>query len=322
MSRILLLDHAATGAALDTDRLLGALRTALIATSRGDTSTPPRVAAYAPAGILGAMPGYVPGLGLAGKFVSIFSGLGPGGRSAHQGLVALFDENDGHLLAIMNGEAITARRTTGSATVAFQALAPPQVERIAVVGAGTQARAQLALLQHLEADAEIVVSRTPASAAEVADEYGVQASTSVEEAVSGADVVFCCTHAGQPVVRHAWLRPHAHVSSVGGSLGPELEHATVTGGSLFVEWPGASTCAPPAGAHELQDVPDGHARLVGEVLARDVLARDVLAGDVPARTADELTVFKSTGYAALDVAAAAATYEAATAAGLGTEVTI
>lgn len=63
--------------------------------------------------------------------------------------------------------------------------------------------------------------------------------------------------------------------------------------------------AGPAGAHELQDIPAGHAALVGQ--------GQVLDGDWH-RPADRRTVFKSTGYAALDVAAA---YEAATDQGIG-----
>jgi ornithine cyclodeaminase/alanine dehydrogenase-like protein (mu-crystallin family) len=308
MSATLVLDHDQVREALSPDLLLPAVRTALIATSREEASTPPRIAAYSPAGVLGAMPGYVPGLGMAGKFVSIFRPDGPGRRSSHQGVVALFDENDGRLLALMNGEAITAKRTAASATVAYQALAPSSVATIAVIGAGVQAVAQLELLAELGVGGEVVAaSRTPRSAADVAERFGITAAPTIQEAASAADVVFCCTDADQPVIQYSWLRTHAHVSSVGGSSGPELDHLTASRGSLFVEWPGAVSSAPPAGAHELQDIPRDHATLLGSVLS----------GARPGRAADELTVFKSTGYAALDVAAAAAAYQAATAHELG-----
>ncbi|NDL59309.1 ornithine cyclodeaminase family protein [Phytoactinopolyspora mesophila] len=311
MSRTLLLDHDETRQALTLDALLPAIRTALIATSRRETSTPPRVAAVAPAGFLGAMPGYVPGLGLAGKFVTIFPGVGPGGRSAHQGIVVLFDEARGHPLALMNGEAITAVRTAASATVAVETLVSPSIRRIAVIGAGTQARAQLEILDHLGLSTKVIVaSRRPEPAAAVARLHTVESARTVSEAVSDADVIFCCTDATEPVIDYRWLRPGAHVSSVGGSRGWELDHSTVSQGTLFVEWPGAISAPPPAGAHELQDLPDEHATLIGSVLC----------GDEPAPAADVLTVYKSTGYAALDVAAAAAAYDVALQAGLGTWV--
>nr|WP_281352423.1 NAD(P)-binding domain-containing protein [Phytoactinopolyspora alkaliphila] len=291
--------------------MLPAVRTALIATSRNEASTPPRIAAIAPAGILGAMPGYVAGLGLAGKFVAIFRPGGPTGPSTHHGIVALFDENDGHVLALMSGEAVTAARTAASATVAFQELAPSTVGRIAVIGAGVQAHAQLELLHHLGLTAEIVVaSRSQDSATHLAQRYGTATARTIQEAVCSADVVFCCTDADHPVLRHPWLRSPAHISSVGGSRGHELDRSTVTGGTLYVEWPGAVSHAPPAGAHELQDVSPDRAALLGSVLS----------GDHPGRTGDELTVFKSTGYAALDVAAASVAYQRATELGFGTRI--
>lgn len=254
------------------------------------------------------MPGFVPGLGLAAKLTSVFPDPQIEGRSTHAGLIAKFDENDGQLLAIVDGDAVTATRTAASATVAYQALAPPDVERIVVVGAGTQARAQLEFLDHLAVDAEVVVvSRSHRSAAALAEEFGATSANSIEAAITSADVVFCCTDAAEPVIDHDWLLPHAHVGSVGGSRGPELDRATIAEGTVFVEWPGASTCPPPAGAHELQDLPDDHARLIGSVLEADRPVRDPVA----------LTVFKSTGYAGLDVAAAAVAYGAASASGRG-----
>src|ERR687890_340958 len=64
-------------------------------------------------------------------------------------------------------------------------------------------------------------------------------ASSFEEAVAGADVVCCCTDARQPVLAAGWLAPGAHVSSVGGTFGPELDPATVRSGRIFVEWRGA-----------------------------------------------------------------------------------
>ena len=137
MSRVLVLGHDDARAALDPDALLTAVTTALVSTARGQASTPPRIAAFGPAGLLGAMPGYVPGLGMAGKLVTVFAVPGVEGRSSHRGVVALFDEHDGHLLALID--------------------------------AGAQARAQLELLAHLGTDAEVVVaSRDPDSAAAAA----------------------------------------------------------------------------------------------------------------------------------------------------------
>src|SRR5260370_36432715 len=74
---------------------------------------------------------------------------------------------------------------------------------------------------------------------------------SFEEAVRGADVSACCTDSREPVIRRDWLKPGVHVSSVGGTFGPEIDPMTMSAARVFVEWPGAATNPPPAGAHAL-----------------------------------------------------------------------
>jgi ornithine cyclodeaminase/alanine dehydrogenase-like protein (mu-crystallin family) len=136
---------------------------------------------------------------------------------------------------------------------------------------------------------------------------------SFEAAVAGADVVCCCTDTREPILEAGWLAPGTHVSSVGGTFGPELDPAIVRTGRVFVEWRGAATTPPPAGAHDLQGLDPAVLTEIGEVLA----------GTRPGRTSrDELTVYKSTGHAVEDAAAAALVYRRALATGAGTTVSI
>lgn len=123
---VLVLDGAQTAAALDPARLGCAVGRALVAIARGEASSPPRIAARTPSGLLGAMPGYVPGLGLAAKLITVFADADHPGRSSHRGLVAYFDEHDGRLLALLDAEPLTALRTAATATLAFRALARPE----------------------------------------------------------------------------------------------------------------------------------------------------------------------------------------------------
>ncbi|MEU6985905.1 ornithine cyclodeaminase family protein [Streptomyces sp. NPDC046324] len=311
MNEILFLDGARTRAALDPHRLVDAMATALIAIARSEVSAPPRIAARAPDGLLGAMPGYVPGLGLGAKLVSVFADRAAPGRSSHRGVVALFDETDGRPLALMDAESLTEVRTAVTATLAARALARPRPARVAVIGTGAQARAQVGILAALDPATPVVVAgRDPRRARETAALHpAARAGAGIEEAVRGADRVFCCTGAVQPVVRRVWLGPGTHVSSVGGSHGPELDADTVRDAALFAEWPGAATTRPPSGSHEFQDLPPGKSV---------TLLGSVLVGDHPGRRdAEEITLFKSTGHAALDVAAAHVAYSVATARGWG-----
>lgn len=307
MSGVLVLDGEQTAAALEPHRVLPAVAEALIAVSRGTVSAPARIAAQTPAGLLGAMPAYVPGVGLAAKLVSVFGESGTG-HSSHRGIVALFDECTGAPLAVMDAGAITAVRTASAATLSMRALARSR-DQIAVIGTGVQARAQLGLLAALDERADIVVGGRSLEAAKAAAQLHPQArADSIEAAVRGADVVFCCTGAREPVLQRSWLRDGCHVSSVGGSEGPELDAATLADATVYVEWPGAAVAAPPAGAHELQGYDSARLRLLGTALD---------TGGAHRADATPLTVFKSTGHAALDVAAAAVVLAFAREHGLG-----
>lgn len=309
MSHLLVLDRADTRAGLEPGRVIDAVARALIALGRGEVSAPPRIAAQAPAGLLGAMPAHVPGLGLAAKLVSVFADPAHPGHSSHRGLVAVFDENDGRPLALMDAEPLTAVRTAASATLSLRVRREPP-GRVAVIGTGVQAAAQLAMLDATQPQTPVVVGgRDAGHARELAHRHPNATAASIEDAVRAADAVFCCTGAREPVLHRSWLSPTAHVSSVGGSHGHELDAATIRDGRLYTEWPGAAAAPPPAGAHELQGVDPGRIVLLGAVLAEDVHAVD-----------GGLTVFKSTGHGALDVAAAAVVLAWAQAHGLGTPI--
>jgi ornithine cyclodeaminase/alanine dehydrogenase-like protein (mu-crystallin family) len=313
---VLYLSRADVERLLDVDALLDALAGALVSLSAGTTSVPPRVAArVSDRGLLGAMVGYAPGAGLGAKLVSVFPQNDRQGLPSHQALIALFDERDGTPLALMDGTYITAIRTGGAAAVAARALAREDASVLAILGAGVQGRSHLETFPRVREFAEIrVASRDTAKASSLAARHPrAGAVASFESAVRGADVVACCTDTREPIIRREWLKPGAHVSSVGGTFGPELDAATLAEGSVFVEWRGAATNAPPAGARELQGFDVERLTEVGEVLS----------GARPGRRfADELTVYKSTGHAVEDVAAARLVYNRANAEGAGIHLSL
>jgi ornithine cyclodeaminase/alanine dehydrogenase-like protein (mu-crystallin family) len=310
-SQLLYLTRADVERLLDVDAMLDALGAALAAFSAGITAVPPRNAARVPdLGLLGTMVGYVPGVALEAKLVSVFPHNHQHGRPSHQALIALFDESNGTPLAVMDGTYITAIRTGGSAAVATRALARDDAKVLAILGAGVQGGSHLETFRRVRDLGEIRVASRNRGAAEAlaARDPRARVVPSFEDAVRGADIVACCTDAREPVIRRAWLAPGAHVSSVGGSFGPEIDAGTVAAGRVFVEWRGAATNPPPAGAHELQGFDVGRMTEVGEVLAGTRPGR---------RTSDEITVYKSTGHAVEDAAVARLVYDRALAHGIG-----
>lgn len=311
MGELLYLSRAEVERLLDIDSMLDALGKALVVFSSGITSVPPRSAArVADRGLVGVMAGYVPGIALEVKLVSVFPANHHRELPSHQGLITIFDEDTGTPLAVMDGTYITAIRTGGTAAVAARLLARNDASVLAILGAGVQGRAHLETFTRVRDFKEIrVASRNVETAKTLAARHPRAAvAESFEAAVRGADVVACCTDAREPILRREWLKPGVHLSSVGGTFGPELDGPTISAGRLFVEWRGAATNPPPAGAAELQGLELEKITEVGEVLA----------GTKPGRLSeDEITIYKSTGHAVEDAAAARLVYDRAKAEGAG-----
>ncbi len=311
---LLYLSRADVERLLDVDAMLEALAKALISLSSGGASVPPRSAArVGDRGLLGVMPGYVPEIALETKLVSVFPGNEEHGLPSHQALIALFDESTGSPLALMDGTYITAIRTGGAAAVAARTLARDDATVLAILGAGVQGWSHLETFPRVRDFKEIrIASRNPERARALASRHpralGV---ASFEDAARGADVIACCTDAREPILQREWLKPGTHVSSVGGTFGPEIDRATIDSSRVFVEWRGAVTNAPPAGAHELQGLDPEKVTEVGEVLSNKRRGR---------QSAGEITVYKSTGHAVEDAATARLVYDRALERGIGTRL--
>jgi alanine dehydrogenase len=315
VSNLLILSEKDVRELLDIDELLDALADAFVSYSADRASVPPRVAAWTDSGALVAMPVHLPDVALATKLVTVFPGNAEQDRPSHQALIALFEPASGTPVALLDGTYVTAMRTAAAAAVAIRVLARPEASVVAILGAGVQGQAHLEVVPRVRDMREIrVASRSADHAAALAERHpAARPVASFEEAVRGADVVCCCTDAREPIIRAEWLSPGAHVSSVGGTFGTELDPATVNAARVFVEWRGAVTNPPPAGAGDLQELDPDTVTEVGEVLA----------GTRPGRTSpDELTVYKSTGLAVEDAAAADLVYRRAVQTGTGTTVTI
>jgi ornithine cyclodeaminase/alanine dehydrogenase-like protein (mu-crystallin family) len=259
------------------------------------------------------MPAWVSGGGLALKAVSVFPGNGALGLPSHQGVITLFDERDGVLLAVMDAEYITAMRTGGGAAVSVRLLARSGARTLTILGAGVQGHAHLATVAMTRDFTAIRVASRDIDKAHLLAALDPRCIVvdGFEEAVRGADVVCCCTDAREPITHRDWFAPGTHVTSVGGTFGPELDPETVRLNRVFVEWRGAAENAPPAGAHELQ----------GRDAASITELGEVLAGVRPGReNDDEITVYKSTGSGFEDAVTARMVYDAARAAHVGTEL--
>jgi ornithine cyclodeaminase/alanine dehydrogenase-like protein (mu-crystallin family) len=282
--------------ALDPDALLEALASAFADVSQGRASVPARIAAFAPAGLLGAMVAYVPSLGvLAAKLVSVFAKNQT--LPTHQAVVVAFDPESGTPLAIMDGTEITAQRTAAASALATKLLARPDARVLAVVGTGVQALWHARHVRRVRPFQEVLIAgRDPGRAAALAREVAPARAVSIDYAVHAADVICATTHSKEPLVHARLVRPGTHVCSVGlNDGGSEIDPALFEGALLAVESRKAAFAPSPAGARELQGRDPAQAVELGELVARSRTGRT---------SPDQVTLYKSVGIAAEDAAAA------------------
>lgn len=230
------------------------------------------------------------------------------GLPTGSGLVLVFDATTGLLAAILfdNGY-LTELRTGSAGALAADLLARRRVGRVAVIGAGSQARHQIEALGLVRRPESVAVfGRTPARAAayarEMEERMGVPfaVAASAREAVEGADVVITTTPSRAPVVRAEWLGRGAHVTAVG-SDGPdkqELEAAVLARADKVVV-DRLDQCVRLGELH--------HALEAGLITTGRVWAElgELAAGKKPGRESeDEITVADLTGVGIQDAAVA------------------
>ena len=300
---------------LDLDDLLDALARGFSGLSAGQVSAPPRNGVDVPAGFLLSMVAHAPDHPMGVKLVSVFHDNHRVGLPGHLALIALFDEQTGAPLAVMNGTYITAMRTAGGAAVSARLLSRPESRTLAVIGAGVQGAAHVRMLSRVRDFAAIRVVSASLDEAQrlAASDPRITAMVSAEDAVRGADVVCLCTTSPRPVVESRWLSPGTHVTSVGYMPpGSELPGDLLDLARVFVETR-LAYAAPPAGCAEL----------AGREASQGTELGEVLSGARPGRESGaEITVYKSMGHAVEDLVAAQLVFERATRAGAGTLVAL
>ncbi len=155
------------------------------------------------------------------KFGSVVPKNASRGLPSVAAVVVVLDADTGRPHAIVDGEAVTNLRTVAASALAARTLAPA-ARSLAVVGWGAQGRRHGEVLTEvLDIDSMTVFDpHRPPSALDGHGRAAVAAAGSVQEAVSGADLVVTCTTSRTPVLSREWLKPDATVISVG-SFAPD-----------------------------------------------------------------------------------------------------
>ena len=230
--------------------------------------------------------------------------------SGNDGMVVVFDAKTGEPAAfLLDRGFITDTRTGAAGAVAAKYLAKKEVGKVAVIGTGVQARAQLEMLAQVRKIGEVRVwGRDAAKAAAV----GGLVAGSVREAVENADIVITVTASRAPLVKAEWLKPGVTVIAVGSDAPDkqELEVGVLKRADRVVA-DSRQQCLRLGEIH--------HAVDAGAIASESIVEiGQIISGLKPGRTSEnEIIVCDLTGVGVQDVAAASLVVERAIAQGVG-----
>ena len=309
-------------ALLPMDACIDLMGRTMAAVSNGSARFPPRaVMPAAPGGFMAWMPGALDDPACFGvKLLSLFPGNPAAGLSSHLGMVVLFEAAHGRPIALLDAAELTAIRTAAVSGLATRLLARPDAGDLAILGAGEQAASHLAAMLAARSLRRVRVwSRTEASAKRFAQHEGAKHGLAIEvapdarAAVDGADLVCTVTASREPVLSGDWVAPGAHLNVVGASRpdAVEIDTAAVVRARYFVDCRASTSLEAGEWLRALEAGAVGRDHIVAEI-------GEVASGAKPGRrTSDEITLFRSLGVAAEDLAAAMYVLEAARRQGVG-----
>lgn len=258
---------------------------------------------------MGLMPGAIADPACFGvKMVSLFPDNPSRGLSSHRGAMVLFEAETGGAVAMMDASLLTAIRTAAASAVATRALARPDARHLAIVGTGEQAEHHLDAMMCVRDIRRLSVAGRSAEKAEafaarasrLYPELQIEHGTDFEATIRSADVVCTVTSSATPIVKGSWVTDGAHVNIVGSSIPTmrEVDDEMVIRGDIWVDYLPSTL----AQAGEIVDMIKAGTfsalQLQGEIGAH-------LLGNIQGRSRpDQVTIYRSLGIAAQDLAAA------------------
>ena len=307
------IDREEVARRLTYERCIPIVRHAMIAFSKGETRQLLRsLIPLSDGRMFGIMPGAMGERAPFGaKLISVFPENFARGVQSHQGLVILFDPENGAPVCVVHAGEITAIRTAAASAVATDALARRDARSLALLGYGEQASTHaraISKVRHL--DSITVWGRSPDRARAFAEKtqselaLPVAVAKDVPEAVAEADIICTVTSASEPILKGKWVRPGTHVNVVGSgyAVPAEIDNDLVVRSRFIVD---SREGVLNQGAEFLR------AKTAGLVGNDHIVAEigQVLAGEIEGRrSADEITVYKSLGHVVQDLASAWALY--------------
>jgi ornithine cyclodeaminase/alanine dehydrogenase-like protein (mu-crystallin family) len=302
MSEVPVFDGESVLEAVSPAEAIVRTRTAFERHAAGEWVMPAKVYVDAPPeGDFRAMPARGDGLATL-KWVTSFPHNPERGLPVVAGALLVSSAETGELAAIIDCASITSLRTGAAAAVSAQTLARDDAATVGVIGCGVNGAWSARCLAAAGYGPGVCFDPQPAAAETLAAELGWSVGDRTEAA--GADVVVTVTPAEATVIEVGDLRPGQHLAVLGADAHgkAEVDLAALDRCTLFCdEWEQASKGGELSGAVAAGRVSRDAVTEIGEVLLGRAPGR---------RSADEVTLFDSTGLAIQDLGIALAVLEA------------
>lgn len=306
---------------LDMDLALTAAETAFRAYGEGRVNMPPKSYLSLAKGDFRAMYGSLAvaqeicGL----KWVNVHPANPQRGLPTVMAKIILNDPETALELADMDGTYITNYRTGAAGGLAARYLARPDATTVGLIGAGVQARMQMAALCKVRHIRQVFIyNRTPGRALslmeDLASRYDLQVTVvdHPRDAVAGKDIVVTTTASTAPLVQAEWISPGTHLNAIGADAAgkQELDPAILPRAKVVVD--------DLAQARHSGEINVALAQGLFQVEQVYASLGDIVAGKKPGRESpEEITLFDSTGLIIQDLALALAVLTLAQERGLG-----
>ncbi|MGB1249358.1 MAG: ornithine cyclodeaminase family protein [Candidatus Promineifilaceae bacterium] len=248
------------------------------------------------------------------KIASGFGGNVALGKSPNNGMMLLFSQKTGDVVAVLLDEGwLTDVRTAVAGAIAAKYMAPKQVERIGIVGTGIQARLQLEYLKPIVACRKVLVwgrgERQVARFKADMEQQGFEVVGTLDSAEIGAtcNLIVTTTPAHAPLLMAAEIRPGTHITAVGSDTPHKQElDSAILGKADKVVADSIPQCLARGEIYQ--------ALTANAIEQSDLLELgNVIAGNVSGRTSDaQITVADLTGVAVQDIQITKGVYEALT----------
>lgn len=225
------------------------------------------------------------------------------GLDSQHGMLLVCSARTGEPQALLLDKGwLTAQRTALTGRLVAEAMAPPTVEAIGLLGCGQQAQLQLEALASVQACRQVWVwGRNPQRLQAFCESfaargYSMRPTLDAHQLAAACQLIVCCTPATQPLLQAEWIAPGTHITAVGADRRgrQELAVALVARADVL-----AADCV----AQVLEYGEFSHALKAGQIRGEQVAELgDVLAGRQPGRrAASDITIASLSGFAAQDV---------------------